>query len=327
MRRLLFLLVEILGVNALFRLSHRNSLTIVLYHGVAPAKQQGIYNYRGKFITPSAFREQLVYFKRHYTILELDEAVRRMREGNLPRHALAITFDDGYRNVYTYAYPVLKEMSVPATMFLPTDFVLEKKPLWVDRLEYAMGRTEGSFAERAARDAETRDELKRLGIDERERRLADIERASGTAFTDFSGERSVYAPLTQDEIREMRAGGISFGAHTKTHPILSRINSEEALRDEIAGSKGALEQAIGPLSNIFAYPNGQRGDWDERAERILEDARFVSSLTTVEGVSTKHTHPFRLKRYALDATDNGWVFAAIASGVRLWLRTLKNHAH
>ncbi|MBP9757809.1 MAG: polysaccharide deacetylase family protein, partial [Candidatus Pacebacteria bacterium] len=114
----------------MFRFFHRHSLTIVLYHGVAPeaegglaampaqAGHAGIYNYRGKFIRPDVFERQVAYMNRHYTILPVDEALRRLDDGTLPDYALAITFDDGYRNFYEHAYPVLKASHTPATMYL-----------------------------------------------------------------------------------------------------------------------------------------------------------------------------------------------------------------
>jgi SAM-dependent methyltransferase len=159
---------------------------------------------------------------------------------------------------------------------------------------------------------------------ERERALADIEHASGASFSDFEGERSVYAPLSLDDIEEMRKGGVRFGAHTRTHPILSRTTSEHALEEEMNGARDALERNIGSISRFFAYPNGQSGDWDRRAERLLENAGCPGAVTTLEGVNTRETHPLRLRRMVLDATDEGWVFAAIASGVRLWLRKIKD---
>src|SRR3989338_9127431 len=108
MKRLLLSLIALLGITHIARFFNRNSLTILLYHGVAPLarrslgeggkENRGLYNYRGKFIEPAHFEVQMRYFKEHYRVLELDEAVRRLFDGSLPSRALAITFDDGYRN-------------------------------------------------------------------------------------------------------------------------------------------------------------------------------------------------------------------------------------
>lgn len=248
------------------------------------------------------------YFKKYYAILALDEGIKRLSNNTLPPNALAITFDDGYRNFYTYAFPILKKLNIPATIFLATDFVLEKKPLWVDRLEYA-----GFMS----------DEYKLLFADERKRLVKETERRAGISFTDFEGDRAVYAPLELEEIREMQTAGIAFGAHSRSHSILSRI-PQELIEEEVAGSKHALEEAGIRVSVAFAYPNGQAGDWNETVEKAVEKAGFTAALTTVEGVNKRGAHPLRLKRIAMDGTDNSKAFAVIASGVRGLLQKIRH---
>ena len=200
-------------------------------------------------------------------------------------------------------------MNIPATMFLATDFVLRKIPLWVDRLGYA--------------GSKENDSLKLLQADEREGRVGEIELQAGTSFPNFEGDRAVYAPLALEEIQEMQKSGITFGAHTRSHPILSRIQTER-LEDEIMSSKQELETALGRISSTFAYPNGQSGDWTEEVEKQTSAAGFRAALTTIEGTNTRMTHPMRLKRIAMDGTDGSPAFASIASGVRVLLRSIRS---
>lgn len=324
MKRLLLRAAGCVGLPAVFRFFHRNTLTIVLYHGVAPkrdiGKENNLYNYRGKYIAPEDFEWQMQYIKKHYTVLDLEKALSRMRENTLPRNALAITFDDGYRNFYDYAYPILKKNNLTATMFLVSDFVLEKKPLWVDRLEYAMGNLKIERAEKIKKDSVMRQELKRASSVEREQRLRALEQETGALLSDFDGEKAVYAPLSVEQMQEMRAL-VSFGAHTKTHPILSTESSTDAERD-IRESKESLERALGKLSSVFAYPNGQPGDWTEANEQSLKRLGFTYALTTTEGTNTSTTHPFRLTRVVLDSTNRSGAFAAILTGVRSFLKSL-----
>ena len=216
MRDIFYAFLYTLGVHHFFRYFNGRSLTVLLYHGVAPETNQGIYNYKRKHISPEAFKEHLGFIARHYTVLPLDESFRMLRERTLPRHALAITFDDGYKNFYTYALPLLKEFRMPATIFVASDFVLKKKPLWVDRLEYAIGQKKLSREERIAEDLRLRAELKSLASRECERRLMPIEREIGATLYDFSDERAVYAPLNESEIKEMQEIGITIGGHTKS---------------------------------------------------------------------------------------------------------------
>lgn len=284
--------------------------------------QAGIYNYRKKFIDPVHFEKQLVYLTAHYHVLPLEEALTRLHNGTLPPFALAITFDDGYENNYVHAFPILKRLELPATFFVTTDFVFGRKPLWVDRLEYACGDGNAPRLEKERWDNELRNSLKKRSSDEREQHLQIIEKET-RALSDFERERRVYAPLSTSQMRDMVKSGMAIGAHTQTHPILSCISPEEA-RSEIALSKLALESAGFIVSPIFAYPNGQPGDWTEKTEETCADIGFTHALTTEQGINMKDTPTFRLKRMALDGTDDDmYTFAAIVSGVRSYLSRLK----
>jgi peptidoglycan/xylan/chitin deacetylase (PgdA/CDA1 family) len=128
-----------------------------------------------------------------------------------------------------------------------------------------------------------------------------------------------YAPLTLDEIRQMHGSGITFGAHSRSHPILSKL-APQHVREEVGGSKKDFETLT--LSSVFAYPNGQRGDWNEEVERSLAESGYAAALTTIEGFNGAETPRYALRRIAMDGTDDGGAFAAIASGVRLFLRRL-----
>jgi peptidoglycan/xylan/chitin deacetylase (PgdA/CDA1 family) len=320
MKRLVFRILYILGLPSLLRFFHRHSLTIVLYHGVAPHTGNGIYNYRGKFISPEHFEQQLAFIGAHYRVVPLTTALEQLRDGSLQPYSLAITFDDGYRNFAEYAYPLLSKHRMPATMFLATDFVFRSVPLWVDRLEYAIGLDEGSHAEKTTRDAEIREKFKGLDPALREHDLRNVEQISFTKFEDFADDRAVYAPLDIASMQEMQAGTIDFGAHTQTHPILSKMAPEEQRR-EIQGSREDISNAGLRVSAVFAYPNGRRADWNEATVEVLKSAGFTHALTTIEGFNTKTTPPYELRRIVLDATEDFAVFANVVSGVRLLLQS------
>lgn len=329
MRTLLWTLLHYGGFHRLLRLRTRRTLTIVLYHGVGSTGGVGIYNYRGKIVSPETFARHLAYYAAHYTVLPLDEAVSRLMRGEpMPPYPLAITFDDGYRNNYTHAFPLLKSRNMPATVFLTTDFVDRNEPLWVDRLEYAIGTgsCEPDRVHKLARDAHERERLKRLPHDKRLRALAAIETACGTRLTDLTGERAVYAPLTWEEVREMAAHGIMFGAHTESHPILSTMPREDA-RAEVEGSLAVLRAHCGAVSTVFAYPNGQTGDVSDETRELVRAAGFSAALTTVPGRNTPTTDPWSLHRVTLDASGSFPFFTATVTGARHTITSfIKHHA-
>jgi len=258
------------------------------------------------------------YLRRKYTILPLEEAMERLRAGTLPPYSMAMTFDDGYENNYTYAFPVLRAHSIPATVYLTTDFVEKKIPLWVDRLEYVVGCAPSGkdvpYEEKTSTDIVLREKLKRYATEKREAKLKELEKGAGVTLRDFGGEKQVYAPLTWEECRMMRSWRIAFGPHTKSHPILSRISAFEQ-REEIGESRRIVSEALGSSSSIFAYPNGQPGDFSDETVAELRELGFKGALTTSSGVNTRRTDPFRLKRIAMDRTEDWDIFLLATSGV------------
>jgi peptidoglycan/xylan/chitin deacetylase (PgdA/CDA1 family) len=116
--------------------------------------------------------------------------------------------------------------------------------------------------------------------------------------------------------------GIRFGAHTESHPILSRCSLKEQ-RNEITGSQNALTRLVRYPSSVFAYPNGQRGDWSRETERIVAESGFTAALTTLTGTNTPHTPRFALRRITMDRTDDFDSFLLAVSCVRGLLQMLR----
>jgi peptidoglycan/xylan/chitin deacetylase (PgdA/CDA1 family) len=288
---------------------------ILLYHGATSEKSDGIFNYRDKFVRTDAFDQQIAWMKQRFEILPLKEFISSFKAGLISERALAITFDDGYRNNYTDAYPVLKKHGVPATFFITTGFV-EGQPLSVDRIEFAIGTTDEKTISldpmglldlqtrhlRIAADMKMRSHMKKLEGKDTERFLQEIEtttkRSLKTHFAD-----SPYSAMTWEQMLEMEAGGMTFAPHTKTHPILSRLSVLEAV-EEIRASKDTLEQhALHPL-RIFAYPNGGKDDFTAKTIELVESEGFGSALTTAARTVAKNDNPFTLPRYTMDGASD-----------------------
>jgi peptidoglycan/xylan/chitin deacetylase (PgdA/CDA1 family) len=266
------------------------------------------------------------YLRRKYTILPLEEAVERLHDRTLPPYTMAITFDDGYRNNYTYAFPVLRAHSVPATIYLTTDFIEKQKPLWVDRLEYTVGMADAGKdvprEEKIKADTTLRQKLKTCLPAKREERLSELEKSAGLSLLAFDKDTSVYAPLSWEECRMMRTWRITFGAHTQSHSILSTLPIFEG-REEIRESRKIISDMLGSTSTIFAYPNGQPGDFSKETKTVLRELGFHGALTTVPGSNSLHTDPFEWRRISMDNTEDWDTFLLTTSGVLGWLSSLK----
>ncbi len=228
------------------------------------------------------FRQQIDYLRRHYTIVSLDEAATG-RPGTV-----ALTFDDGYRGVYQHAFPVLVAYGLPATVFLVTDRIGSARGLWwdelVDRLR-ALRRLPAP--DRAAALAGLPDAWMALLARASEPEVVDhYQRAdpplrarldaclAGIAVPCSSQREPVF--LSDVEIRIMQSGGISFGAHTKSHPLLTWLD-DATLQIELAESKERAEFLAGIGPCWFAYPNGTFG---EREREAVRAAGFAGAVQT-----------------------------------------------
>lgn len=340
-KNLSFSLLDSSGAPKLALALHRHEGFIALYHGVAPdLSNYGIYNYRKKFILPESFRNHLLWLQPRFEIIPLATLIERLnRREKLSRRYLAITIDDGYENVYHHAFPLLKEFKIPATVFITTDLVEKRSPLWMDRLEYTLGQTEirrleitlhgqvhyfnlGSRRERTTTDIYLRHHLKKIPDAERKILLEEIESRSGVTLAPTL-ETSPYRGLTWDELREMEKNKIEFAPHTVSHPILSRMSPERA-EEEILASYGLLKKRLEKPLPIFAYPNGQPDDFSEATVTILQRHGFQAALTTIPGTINQTSKPFALPRFSLDGSDDLRFFRLTIAGVRKKMRDMRS---
>jgi peptidoglycan/xylan/chitin deacetylase (PgdA/CDA1 family) len=101
--------------------------------------------------------------------------------------------------------------------------------------------------------------------------------------------------LTWEEVRSMANQGVTFGGHTVSHPILSRLFPEKA-RDEIVGSKKSIESKTGTEATLFAYPNGKKSDYSPQVMALVKEAGFRGAVTTEFGCNGLSTNALELYR-------------------------------
>jgi peptidoglycan/xylan/chitin deacetylase (PgdA/CDA1 family) len=253
----------------------------------------------------AVFESHMAYLARSYRVLTIEELVERLPHGRVPRNAIAITFDDGYRDNLTHAAPILARHGLPATVFLATGLVGTSEIAWFDRLALAFKRTSASSvrapwgdrialpdaAARLAALERTLDHLKRLSQDEFDRQLDAL--LTELAVNDPSWGKELM--LDWPDVKALAGLGFSIGAHTVHHPILSRVSLERARR-EIEGSRAAIAAACGVSPRAFAYPNGQPEDYTGAVQRLVREAGFTCALTTRFGLNTRHTPVYELRR-------------------------------
>lgn len=201
---------------------------ILMYHSVTDHQD------RFYAVSSKTFADQMRYLKeRVHSVIRLTNLVERISRKENLRGALAITFDDGYRDNYSEAFPILKKYGFPATIFVVTDRI----------------GTEGY--------------------------------------------------LSSEEICDMQSSGlIDIQPHTKTHPELTEI-SEEAVREEMRGSRLAIDALLGKSSRLFAYPYGKH---NRRTCEIARESGFGAAVGVEEGTVGLSSDLFRLPRVSIDSS-------------------------
>jgi peptidoglycan/xylan/chitin deacetylase (PgdA/CDA1 family) len=253
---------------------------------------------------------------------QLRERTGRPRSARPP---LLITFDDGYRDYHDLAYPVLKELGIPALVFLATSFVDQGGMLWTDEVQWAALSTRRErvklpwsdqppiplpdAASRAALGATARTHLK--AVPDADRRAA-LEALIAELGAPPARERQM---LTWDEVRAT-LDLTTYGGHSHSHPILSRLDRTSAER-EIATCRDRIAAETSRAPSTFAYPNGRPSDYTPETQEILRRHGFTTAFSTSEGIAGPDTDWMAVKRLpgdAIDVPDFVWLAAGLSRG-------------
>lgn len=216
------------------------------------------------------FERQLDWIGRRFRFVSLDELGSRLESGRAFETPTAtITFDDGYRDMYEHAYPVLKRKGIPAAVFVVTDWIEHTTPLYHDRLYLLLTRdwsvarevlvdlgvvtAEQALTSRAL--SEPFGALRLLLTTLCQEGLAQVVTALEERLAIDSGRLDGLKPLTWAMLAEMQRAGITVGSHTRTHALLPRESASRML-EETMGARQTLEDRLGVPINHFAYPDG-----------------------------------------------------------------------
>lgn len=248
------------------RLSKRRH--ILAYHRVVPAEvARARWMERPMWISPESFEASLDVFQRLGRLVSLDELLRTSR----PESALfAVTFDDGWRDNLDIAAPILSRRNIPATLFVSTEAVFERKPFWVNRFIHAAKHAVESGKGELLRSVypqssaaspvgeQIRVALEWLKEVDEDKRMAVVDSfaaAANGAPYDLDEEM-----LRPDDLRSLEKMGFTIGAHSHSHEILKGITRERAWF-ELTKPKQVLESFLGHEVTLFCYPNARYDAW------------------------------------------------------------------
>ena len=303
--------------NRQFNLKSLDSF-ILAYHSVVNDKQ-----YDNNGFQPNAsfkikrrdFESQIKFLKKNYEILPLNVLIDLLKKKDDVTGKIAITFDDGYRDNYEHAYPILREHEVPATIYLLASiFNNDNILLWWLQLEETISSAKEcnirfKFMNTEYTGTLKNDESKKKFFMKISRLLIKSEPAKQRdlliALTEAAGlvELSDHRDylLFLEMIMEMKDSGlISFGSHTFSHCALNILSKSDLKRD-VLESKRVIESYLGDTITSFSFPYGKSLFINKRVLRIVKKAGYLYAVTGIPGglVSRSGHNTYLLPRISM----------------------------
>ncbi len=299
-----------------------------MYHRILPADDARFATEEpGMIVTPTTFRQQLRILKSLFEVMPLSAWLSRRDNGlPLPRRACAITFDDGWLDNYQFAFPIIKDEQIPATLFAVSHMIGTTRQFWPNRLARVLSASQPGLPVPGFEDlsrvsapirqlvnrewlAQTILELKALSDSELDSRLQSAEKTLQLR------PEAAPALMDWDNIREMqRSGLVEIGSHTCNHFRLQESLPSETLAREIIESGTRIEEQTGQAAALFCYPNG---DTCSAALRLVGET-YRGAVTTRRGINRIDTPAHELLRIGIheDIGNTPTKFEAKLSG---WL--------
>lgn len=277
----------------------RNMPLVVGYHRVVEDfGASSAYSIPAMLVSTRTLEHQLDWLGRRFSFITLDELTSCLEEGREPgRPVAAVTFDDGYADVYHHAFPLLKRKGIPAAVFVVTDLVGDTRLQIHDELYLLLS---GIFSVWRPLRRRLIENLLDLGIPP-----AVVETVGGNGSSPFRAARALLealpqaqlhrviaalkpevavpehardglGPLSWEMISEMHGADVAIGSHTRTHAVLTNETWQKA-QSEIEGSRQVAERRLGMPVRHFSYPDGR---FNAATIRAVKAAGYRSAYTT-----------------------------------------------
>jgi peptidoglycan/xylan/chitin deacetylase (PgdA/CDA1 family) len=276
----------------------QSELPILAYHRIVDMGPEHDFPFDPELVsaTPDDFRAQMEYVATHFNAVTFRDVLRAADgEIALPSRPIIITFDDGYLDNYTHAFPILRELGLPATIFVATGYVgaAVTETYWYDHLAYAIYRSEpGPFVLGTTRyelgDIPSRRRIAAAairflrGVPDAVRRAHLASLAGRLDYEIQESDRDLSRPMDWQQIAELHEAGIEIASHTVSHPALAQCD-DEVLAYELWESRRELESRLGAPVEVIAYPFGGPGEYDARVMRTAAQSGYRLAASYING--------------------------------------------
>jgi peptidoglycan/xylan/chitin deacetylase (PgdA/CDA1 family) len=296
-----------------------NEFVVLTYHRIAEVDPEVPYPFDEELVSasPAEFDWQMAFLAENFRPQRLGKLLQMCREREeIPPGSVAVTFDDGFLDNYSVAYPILRKHKVPATFFVTTDFVENNQPIWFEVVAFAfltlpVGSIRHSLCPQSAPSGPAR-EVRLVDLSQVMRKLKQIPDAERRAFVDHlmtlvdrdalgATWHKFGGAMRWEHLAEMARNNMEIGSHTVSHPILSKTQGQ-ALTTELAESKRVLEQKVGLPVELLAYPVGGRSHFSPEVVRTAKDIGYVHGISYIAGVNrSAKIDPFSVRRQTVES--------------------------
>lgn len=306
------LLLALPGFQALCRKLSAGHVRVLMYHRFDDGPGDSLR------LSAKHFSDQLGYISRHHPTWSVDQHLSHYSAGSSADHCpVVVTIDDGYEDFVRVAMPLLTQHEVQAVLFVVTGFVSGELWFWWDKLRYALDNAEpGQYSIRlAGQDLEFMllkgvdrlsiwsqivTPLSRMTPDDIAASIAPIANVLSVSIPGAAPRE--YSAVSWDQLAAAAGNFVTFGAHTRTHPALSRVDADTAAT-EIESSRQTIIARCGACADVFCYPHGQVEDYKEETLEVVRKLGFSGAYVAFES-DGQDRGPFELQRYSIH--DN-WV--------------------
>ena len=311
----------------LTRIRLRGRAVVLTYHRViADEMLESSHSSPGIIVRKDVFEKHLKIINNYLNPISIEQLQEYVAEKKpFPDRSCLLTFDDGWLDNYETAYPILKQYRVPAVIFLPFNYISNNLMFWQEelllRLTHLLGSDNPNDCEFVKDLTATAHTPNNMQLREYVSKIKTKDYQDIDAVLELVRSRSkdnampvhYNRYMSWEQIIEMQRSGISFGSHSLSHRILTRIPREECTK-ELNNSKALLEAALGAPVTSIAYPNG---DHDEQVEHLAKQAGYTLGFTTERGYTEHDTNALTVPRINIhnNSSDNKAMFLCTIMGI------------
>jgi len=291
-----------LHILTLLRVGHyrtnrlKSGLYCFNYHRVGD-KRQTKFDPNVFSCTSAQFEKHIQFIEKHFKVLSINDVITILKSGNTFTEKCAlITFDDGYIDNYDTVFPILKRHQLPATFFIPTQFIGSRLIPWWDQLAQMLRNS-------TAKQIQLKDWHEPVTIDNKniDKTIRNVSRLlkletetpmqikldsvrSALKLDEEIDNEKVQLFIDWHMVKEMYVAGMDIGSHSCSHQILSHL-TEEQQTEEINKSRELITSQIGHAVEAFAYPVGGYDAYNANSIRLVKSAGYSLAFNCVKGIT------------------------------------------